>query len=110
MARPLRIEFPGALYHVTSRSDEQAAIYLDDDDRVRFLSILEVVCKHFNWSLHAFCLMSKHYHVSVETLQGNLSPGMRQLNGVYTQGVNRSHGRAGHVFQGVNASWIVTRR
>ena len=100
MARPLRIEFAGALYHVTSRGDGLEDIYLHDADREVFLGVLEEVCSRFNWLLHAYCLMSNHYHLLVETPDGNLSKGMRQLNGVYTQRFNQTHRRVGHVFQG----------
>jgi REP element-mobilizing transposase RayT len=100
MARPLRLEFTGALYHVTSRGDRQEEIYEVDGDRKAFLSVLESVCETYNWVCHAYCLMSNHYHLLIETPDANLSRGMRQLNGVYTQTFNRAHGRAGHVFQG----------
>jgi len=100
MARPLRIEFSGALYHVTSRGDRQEPIFEDDEDRIAFLKILAEVVKRFNWLCHAYCLMSNHYHLVVETPDGNLSKGMRQLNGMYTQASNRRHGRVGHLFQG----------
>jgi REP element-mobilizing transposase RayT len=100
MARPLRIEFAGALYHVTSRGDGREDIYLGDGDKVVFLEVLSSVCEQFNWVCHAYCLMSNHYHLLIETPDGNLSQGMRQLNGVYTQRFNREHGRVGHVFQG----------
>lgn len=100
MARPLRIEFRGALYHLTLRGDGQEDIYRSDADRYRFLSVLEEVCERFNWIVHAYCLMDNHYHLLVETPDGNLSKGMRQLNGCYTQGFNRTHKRVGHVFQG----------
>ena len=100
MARPLRIEFAGALYHITSRGDKKSAIYLDDGDRIQFLDSLNEVCTRFNWVLHAYCLMGNHYHLLVETPESNLSLGMRQLNGVYTQWFNRTHDRVGHVFQG----------
>ena len=100
MARPLRLEFAHALYHVTSRGDRREDIYHDDADRQAWLSVLAQVCKRFNWTVHAYCLMSNHYHLLVETLEPNLSAGMRQLNGVYTQLTNRAHGRVGHVFQG----------
>ena len=100
MARPLRLEFAGALYHVTSRGDRREDIYEDDTDRADFLSVLGEVCAQHNWVCHAYCLMSNHYHLLAETPDGNLSRGMRQLNGVYTQRFNRRHGRAGHVFQG----------
>ncbi len=109
MARPLRVEFPGALYHVTARGDKRAAIYLDDDDREQFLSLLGDVCRRFNWIIHAYCLMDNHYHLLVETPEGNLSLGMRQLNGVYTQRFNRKHNQVGHVFQGRFKSIIVEK-
>jgi len=100
MARPIRIEFCGALYHVTSRGDRREAIYEDDDDRARFLDILAQVVADANWLCHAYCLMSNHYHLVIETPDKNLAKGMRQLNGVYTQSSNRRHGRVGHLFQG----------
>lgn len=100
MARPLRLEFAGALYHITSRGDRQEAIYEDDVDRRAYLSILEQVCQSHNWVCHAYCLMSNHYHLLIETPEANLSKGMRQLNGIYTQTFNRTHKRVGHVFQG----------
>jgi putative transposase len=100
MARPLRIEYPGALYHVTSRGDGREPIFLADGDRERFLDVLGTVVEGFGWLCHAYCLMTNHYHLLVETPEANLSRGMRQLNGVYTQRFNRSHGRVGHVFQG----------
>jgi putative transposase len=109
MARPLRIEFPGGLYHITSRGDRREAIYLDDADRRQWLELFGQVCRRFNWACHAYCLMDNHYHIVVETVDGNLSAGMRQLNGVYTQLHNRAHGRVGHVFQGRFKAIIVQR-
>ncbi len=100
MARPLRIEFAGALYHVTSRGDRREAICDDDEDRAAFLDVLSEVIKRYNWICHAYCLMTNHYHLVIETVDGNLSQGMRQLNGVYTQASNRRHQRVGHLFQG----------
>ena len=94
MARPLRIEFAGALYHVTSRGNERHDIFFTDEDRGTFLVILEKVCGRFNWLCHAYCLMSNHYHILVETPEANLSKDMRQLNGVYTQS-NASMGALG---------------
>jgi len=75
-------------------------VFEDDADRVSFLSVLDKVCGTYNWVCHAYCLMSNHYHLLIETPDANLSKGMRQLNGVYTQTHNRTHGRSGHVFQG----------
>lgn len=100
MARPLRLEYHGALYHVTSRGDGQEDIYRDDEDRAASLAVLEEVVRRFNWVIHAYCLMGNHYHLLVETPDGNLAQGMRHYNGVYTQRFNRRHGRVGHVFQG----------
>ena len=100
MARPLRIELAGGLYHVTSRGDRREDIYFNDTDRRAWLDVFGQVCERFNWICHGWCQMSNHYHVVVETVEGNLSQGMRQLNGVYTQHINRRHRRVGHVFQG----------
>ncbi len=100
MARPLRIEFAGALYHVTSRGDGREDIFLEEGDRTRFVEVLSEVCQRFNWAVHAYCLMGNHYHLVVETRDDSLAKGMRQLNGLYTQRFNREHGRVGHVFQG----------
>lgn len=100
MARPLRLEYAGALYHITSRGNRREDIYEDDADREMFLSLLGQVCESFNWWCHAYCLMSNHYHLLIETPDANLSKGMRQLNGLYTQNFNRKHNRVGHVFQG----------
>ena len=109
MARPLRIELAGGLYHVTSRGNARGEIYLDDEDRLNWLELFSDVCSRFNWICHAYCLMSNHYHIVVETVEGNLSKGMRQLNGVYTQSFNRRHRRVGHVFQGRYKAIMVER-
>jgi len=100
MSCPIRIEFPDALYHVTARGDRRENIFEDDADRQMFLSILEMVITQFNWLCHAWCLMDNHYHLMIQTPDGNLSKGMRQLNGVYTQASNRRHRRVEHLFQG----------
>jgi REP-associated tyrosine transposase len=100
MARPLRIEFPGAVYHVTSRGNERKAIFRDDQDRRVFLDILANATRRYNWLCHAYCLMDNHYHLLIDTPDGNLSIGMRQLNGIYTQRFNQRHNRVGHLFQG----------
>jgi putative transposase len=109
MARPLRIEFPGAVYHVTSRGNAKQAIFIDDEDRGRFLDVLTIVVERFNWLCHAYCLMENHYHLLIETPHGNLSKGMRELNGVYTQGVNQRYRRVGHLFQGRYKAIIVEK-
>ena len=100
MSRPVRIEFPDALYHVTARGDRREDIFDDDHDRLSFLEILELVINRFNWVCYAWCLMDNHYHLLIQTPDGNLSRGMRHLNGVYTQTSNRRHQRVGHLFQG----------
>ncbi len=100
MARPLRLEFEGALYHITSRGNRRETIYETPEDRENFLEILGGVCAKYNWLCHAYCLMGNHYHLLIETPEANLSQGMRQLNGVYTQCFNKAHARVGHVFQG----------
>jgi len=100
MARPLRLEYPGALYHVTARGNADQGIFLDDADRTQFLEVLGNVVDRFQWICHGYCLMGNHYHLLVETPAANLSQGMRLLNGVYTQAFNRRHGRSGHVLRG----------
>ena len=109
MARPLRIEYPGAIYHITSRGNARQPIYKDDKDRETFLEMLGSVVSRYGWICHAYCLMGNHYHLLIETPDGNLSQGMRQLNGIYTQHFNRRHGRVGHVFQGRFKAIVVDR-
>lgn len=100
MARSLRIEFPGALYHITSRGNERKNVFLGDEDRIIFLEVFSEVCKRYNWFCYAYCLMSNHYHLLIETPEGNLSKGMQLLNGLYSLKFNKVHARVGHVFQG----------
>jgi REP element-mobilizing transposase RayT len=100
MARPLRIEYPGAVYHVTSRGNKKGSIFEDDEDREAFLDIVHSCVERYGWVCHGYCLMGNHYHLLMETPQANLSVGMRQLNGVYTQRFNRAHESVGHLFQG----------
>jgi putative transposase len=100
LARPLRIEFAGALYHLTARGNARQDIFEDDDDRQMFLESLARVCGRHRWLCHAYCLMSNHYHLLVETGSPTLSKSMKYLNGVYTQYYNRKHARVGHLFQG----------
>ncbi|KZX58593.1 addiction module toxin RelE [Halioglobus sp. HI00S01] len=107
MARPLRIEFPGALYHVTSRGDRKQSIFEDDRDRHIFLNTLGDAADTYQWQVFAYCLMGNHYHLLVRTPDANLSRGMRHLNGVFTQATNRRHERVGHVFQGRYKSILV---
>lgn len=109
MARPLRIEYPGAIYHITARGNTRADIYLQDRDRTIFLELLGNICGRYHWSCYAWCLMTNHYHLVLETAEPNLSRGMRQLNGIYAQTFNRRHRRVGHLFQGPFKSILVDR-
>ncbi len=110
MSRPLRIEFPDALYHVTSRGDRREPIFVDDGDRVAFLEVLAQACERMDVAVYAYCLMGNHYHLVITTHRPNLSVFMRQLNGVFTQRVNRRHGKVGHVFQGRFKAILVDRQ
>ena len=109
MARPLRIEYPGALYHITSRGNGGQKIFRSDKDRVYFLKLLATLTDRFHWLCHAWCLMDNHYHLVIETPEGNLSRGMRQLNGMYTQKYNWKYHKTGHVFQGRYKAIIVDK-
>jgi len=100
MARPLRIEYAGAIYHVMSRGNARQAIVLDDGDREKRLDWLRRTVETYGWRLHAFTLMGNHDHLFVETPEPNLSAGMQYLNGSYTSYFNRRHRRSGHLFQG----------
>lgn len=100
MARPLRLQFPGGIYHVTARGNDRQLIFADDADRSRFLIVLASVVERYRVRCHAYCLMGNHYHLLLETPDANLSAAMRQLNGVYTQRFNRRHERCGHLLQG----------
>jgi putative transposase len=109
MARALRIEYEGALYHITSRGNAKQPVYLSKEDYENFLEILETVVGQYDFILHAYCLMPNHYHLLMETPDANLSSGMRQLNGVYTQKFNREHERVGHLFQGRYKALLVEK-
>ena len=100
MSRPLRIEFPGAVYHVTSRGNERKDIFRDDVDRQIFLDLLGRCVQRYGWIVTAYVLMSNHYHLVIELTSATLSRGLHWLNGTYTQGFNKRHRRAGHLFQG----------
>ena len=100
MARPLRIEFPGAVYHVTSRGDRGEAIFVDDEDRLGLLELVSQALSRFDAQMLAYCLMGNHYHFVLHTRRANLSLLMRHINGVYTQAYNRRHNKVGHLFQG----------
>jgi len=110
MARPLRLEFPGALYHVTARGNAQQPIYRDDEDRRRFLASLAHAVDRYSWVMHAYCLMDNHYHLLLETPRPTLARGMRHLNGTCTQAYNRRHQRVGHLFQGRYKAILVQRQ
>jgi len=109
MTRPLRIEYPGALYHVMSRGDNKQGIFLNDHDRERFFDIYSDIVDRLGWATFAWCLMGNHFHLVVETPDPNLSEGMRLLNGIYTQYFNKNHGRVGHLFQGRFRSIVVEK-
>jgi len=109
MARPLRIEFPGAVYHVTCRGNEQRDIYRDDEDRRKFLSILAESAGIYSIKLYAYVLMSNHFHLILETPLGNLSEFMRRFNITYTGYFNRRHDRAGHLYQGRYKSLLIDK-
>jgi REP element-mobilizing transposase RayT len=100
MARPLRLEIPGALYHLTTRGDRREPIYDDDADRRQFLDLLANALDRFDATAFAYCLMENHYHLVLQTHRANLSALMRHINGVYTQRYNRMHDKTGHLFQG----------
>jgi len=110
MSRPLRLEFDGAVYHVTSRGNAQQNIYLDDDDRQRFLELLARELGQQQWLCHAYCLMDNHYHLMIETPEANLSRGMARLNMTYSQWFNCRHSRAGHLFQGRYKAILVEKQ
>jgi REP element-mobilizing transposase RayT len=97
MARPLRIEFPDAIHHVTSRGNERRDIFRDDVDRLLFLELLGQAVKRFGWSLTAWVLMTNHFHLVLQTPEPNLSRGMHWLNGKYSAWFNRRHQRCGHL-------------
>src|SRR3954467_9159239 len=100
MARPLRIEFADALYHITSRGNEQRSIFRSNSDRQRFLFFLGKAARRFRWSVTAWVLMTNHFHLVIQTFEPNLSRGMQWLNGAYANWFNRARHRCGHLFQG----------
>jgi putative transposase len=109
MARPLRIEFPGAVYHVTTRGDRREDIFVDDEDRHALLEVVAQALSRFDAEALAYCLMGNHYHFVLHTRQANLSLLMRHINGVYTQTYNRRHNKVGHLFQGRFKAILVDR-
>jgi putative transposase len=107
MARKLRIQYPGAIYHVMNRGDRREPIFADDNDRKRFLETLGEACQKTGWQVHAFCLMSNHLHIVIETPQPNLVAGMKWLMGTYTSRYNRRHKEFGHLFSGRYKALVV---
>src|SRR5437867_10830943 len=107
MARKLRIQYPGAVYHVMNRGDRRESIFHDDDDRQRFIETLGEACGKTGWQVHAYCLMPNHFHLVLETPQPNLVAGMKWFLGVYTSRFNHRHRAFGHLFQGRYKSLIV---
>lgn len=109
VARPLRLEYAGAVYHVTSRANARGPLFRDDPDRRAFLRTLAEVVARYRWLCHAYCLMDNHYHLLLETPRPNLALGLRRLNGVYAQAFNRRHRRVGHLVQGRYKAVLVER-
>lgn len=109
MSRPLRLEFPGAIWHVTSRGNERRDIVRDDDDRRCFVKLLAHVVRGRHWLLHAWVLMANHYHLLVETPEVGLSRGMKWLNQKYAERFNERYRRVGHLFQGRFKGILVER-
>ena len=107
MARKLRIEYAGAIYHVMNRGDRREAIFADDQDRERFLETLAEACQKTGWQIHAYCLMSNHLHLVIETPQPNLVAGMKWLLGTYTSRYHRRHKEFGHLFSGRYKALVV---
>jgi len=107
VARELRLQYPGAVYHVMNRGDHQEAIFEDDADRQRFLETLTEACQKTGWQVHAYCLMPNHFHLVVETPQANLVAGMKWLLGTYTSRYNRRHKKFGHLFAGRYKALVV---
>ena len=100
MPRKVRIQYPGAIYHIMSRGDRRENIFFDDADRYDFLKTLAETCQKTSWQVHAYCLMSNHFHLVVETPEANLVEGMRWLQSTYTIRLNHRHKLFGHVFSG----------
>ncbi|MBI2095526.1 MAG: transposase [Candidatus Omnitrophica bacterium] len=107
MARPIRIEYPDAFYHVISRGNERRAVFRGDDDYELFLSTLEEASDRFDTLIHAYCLMANHLHLLIQTKDSNLSQFMKRLLGVYTIRFNRRHKRQGHLFQGRYKAYLI---
>ena len=109
MARPLRIQFPGAMYHIISRGVARMTIFHNEQDRGKFIQFMERVFEKYHWICHAYCLLGTHYHILLETPDANLVPGMKQLNQLYSQFYNWKYHRVGPVLQGRYKSWLVEK-
>lgn len=109
MSRPIRLEYPGAVYHVTVRGNEKRKIFCDDSDRILLLDLLGKAVDRFGWILTAYGLMPNHFHLVMELISANLSRGMQWLNGTYAQAFNRRHDRVGHLFQGRFKAFLVDK-
>src|SRR6266513_3072948 len=107
MARKLRVEYEGAIYHLMNRGDHREAIFRDDEDRHLFMSTLSQTCEKTDWQVHAYCLMPNHFHLVVETPKANLVAGMKWFLGTYTGRFNRRHKLSGHLFSGRYKALIV---
>jgi len=110
MARPLRIQYPGAMYHIISRGIGRMTIFHNEKDWTKFISFMARVIKKYNWICHAYCLMGTHYHIFLETPDANMVPGMKQLNQFYSQFYNWKYQRVGPVLQGRYKAWLVDRK
>lgn len=109
MPRSPRFQYPGAIYHITQRGNERRDIFLNDIDRKFFLNLLAYVCTTYNWICHAYCLMTNHFHIVIETTDPTLSKGMQQLDGDYAQRFNAVHERVGHLFQNRFGAKLIER-
>jgi REP element-mobilizing transposase RayT len=107
MARKLRVQYPGAIYHVLNRGDRRETIFRADQDRVLFIDTLAETCQKTGWQVHALCLMSNHFHLVLETPNANLVAGMKWFLGTYTSRFNRRHKLFGHLFSGRYKSLVV---
>jgi len=109
MTRPLRIEYPDAVYHITARGNGRQEIFHDEQDYRKFLDLLGKTVSRFNWACHAFCLMGNHYHLMIETPDANISKGMHHLNGSFSQAHHKRYDTVGHLFQGRFKAIVVDR-
>ncbi len=109
MVRPLRLQYPGAFYHITVRGNRRQDIFIDDFDRRHFLQVLAEIAFIRNIICYAYCLMGNHYHLEIETPDGNLADFMRDLNGIVSQDYNKRHEKTGHLFQGRYHSFLIEK-